>query len=62
MPATHEPCPACNGLGHVCKEPADHIHTHDPAPPCKRCGGRSLTPIAAPEAGEAGETAENEKE
>lgn len=48
MPATHEPCKACNGIGHVCKDadPTEHIHEHDPAaPPCKRCGGHGLTPI-----------------
>ena len=53
MPATYEPCPACQGLGHVCKDedPTGHIHDHDPAAPlCKRCAGRGLVPIkpAAP--------------
>lgn len=51
---TLQPCSKCQGLGHVCKdEDPFRIHQHDPAVPCKTCGGRGLVPIEEPEAVEA---------
>lgn len=50
MPATHEPCSMCAGLGHVCPD-ADPtaIHEHvPPLPPCAVCGGRGLVAIGQP--------------
>lgn len=49
MPATHEPCPTCKGLGHMCKDkdPFGHIHEHAKTESCRKCGGRGLVPIKA---------------
>lgn len=44
--ALFDPCPKCQGLGHVCKDedPLNHVHEHDKLDLCKTCGGRGLVP------------------